>query len=92
MLDTDALSLLGDNAVVGSGPLGVKRTWAYHTNDALAEVAADGYFDSLAQSKVRHGDIILVAADLDGTPQGQLFVAVVTPGDVALTAFIDATA
>ena len=90
--DRNGLSLLGDRATVGTGKGSTKRTWAYFTNDALSVVATNGYFDALAENGFNHGDIVLVSADLDGTPAGEIYVATVTEGDVALTAFTDATA
>lgn len=90
--DRKGLGLLGDRGSIGVGPGSVKRTWSYHTNDALSVVATNGYFDVMAQNGFNHGDIIMVSADLDGTPAGEIYVAAVTEGDVALTAFTDATA
>jgi hypothetical protein len=89
--DRNGLSLMGDRATIGTGKGSTKRTWSYFTNDALTVVEANGYFDALAENGFNHGDIVMVSADLDGTPAGQLYVAVVTSGDVALTAFTDAT-
>lgn len=89
--NADGLALASDSAAIGSGKGSIKRTWSYFTNDTLTVVETDGYFDVGAESKFQNGDIILVSADVDGTPAGQIYVAVVTSGDVALTKFTDDT-
>lgn len=82
----DGLALLGDRATIGTGKGSTKRTWSYFTNDAFAVVETNGYFDAAAEVAITHGDIILVAGDIDGTEGLRAYVATVTPGDVALTA------
>lgn len=49
------------------------KIFHYCTDDALATVAASGYFNS-ALSYLQKGDLILVSAVLSGTPACQLYV------------------
>lgn len=47
---------------------GVPKLWLYRTNDANAVFEAASYFDDLG-ARLTVGDIIIVAGDLDGTPE-----------------------
>ena len=51
--------------------------FTYITDDALAVVAASGYFDSVA-AHIKSGDLILVSGDYDGTNVHQTYVLVNT--------------
>lgn len=66
------------------------KLWHYITNDTLAAVATNGYFDSYDEN-FQTGDIVFVTADVDGTLAGEVYTMTVTEGDVALTKFVDAT-
>lgn len=50
-----------------------RRLHTYVTNDLLTEVATSDYFLSIYKL-LQVGDLILVAADLDGTPAAGMFV------------------
>lgn len=73
--------------VIGSSPIRNARLWHYTTNDTLVTVAGSNYFNGAA-SYLGVGDVIMVSADLDGTPAGEHYVVASNNGTtVAVTAF-----
>lgn len=67
----------------------VKSLFLYASNDALATIAASGYFNSAAAANGRglnDGDLILVAGVLNGTKVCQLYVASVAANGTVTTA------
>lgn len=46
---------------------GTVTVWSYKTNDTIAVATGSGYFNDYT-TWLRQGDIILIAGDLDGTP------------------------
>jgi hypothetical protein len=49
---------------------GIPKLFLYRTNDANAVYEAAGYFSTVPGMAA--GDIIIVAGDLDGTPEGSI--------------------
>lgn len=90
--DRNGLALGSDRATIGTGKGSTKRSWSYFTNDARTAVETNGYFDDGAEDVFQNGDIVHVSFDVDGTPGGRSYVAVVTAGDVALTPFYETPA
>lgn len=82
--DTQSLSL------VGTTPYSAGRTiskYFYATGDALATVAASGYFN-LATKRLGKGDVIEVAAVLDGTPAMATYIVTSATGAATVTVAI----
>ncbi|MEQ8667023.1 MAG: hypothetical protein RIC16_14985 [Rhodospirillales bacterium] len=58
--------------------------WHYTTIDTAADTEAAGYFDGAADL-LRAGDLVLVSADTDGSPESKLTgIADITSGVVTL--------
>lgn len=74
-----------DGPSIGSGDGSVKKMHMYVSNDDVATVETDGYFDT-AYEQFQTGDIINCSLDIDGTPARKDYVVVRTAGDIALTA------
>lgn len=73
--------------VVGSSPIRNARLWHYTTNDTLVTVAGANYFNG-AVRYLGVGDVIMVSADLDGTPAGEHYLVSSNDGStVGVTAF-----
>lgn len=51
----------------------------YITDDALATVAASGYYNAV-EGNIKSGDIVIVSGDFDGTNVHQTYVLVNTAG------------
>lgn len=77
-------------ALVGSVPYAAGRTiskYFYATGDALATVAASGYFNN-ATKRLRKGDVIEVAGVLDGTPVTASYIVTSADGAATVTTAI----
>lgn len=83
--NSDGLQVMGDNATIGTGDGSIRRVWFYVTNDTLAQVETDAYFDA-ASEKMQTGDIIVVSFDNDGTEGHKSFTVTKTTGDIAIAA------
>lgn len=86
-----AYSVDGFQRVGLGGGLGtqgsVRSVYSYVTNDTLATVLADGYFDAVDFAKadpLKAGDLIMCAHDIDGTPGGCTLVVTVGGSDVTV--------
>lgn len=58
---------------------GLPGLWVYRTNDTVTEVRADTYWNYETNPRLQEfvvNDVILVHADLDGTPATQLMVVI----------------
>ncbi len=80
----------GNVAVLGApdNQAGTRRNFhSYVTNDTLVQVATSDYFLSKWKN-IKVGDLLIVSADIDGTPAGALYVfATSTSGGVTVTVF-----
>lgn len=77
-------------AASSSGPGNTTRLHSYVTNDLLATVAGAGYFNAAA-GFINTGDLILVAADIDGTPATNCYVATNTDNVITTVGFATVT-
>lgn len=71
------------------------KLWHYITNDALGasagQVGSTGYFNDAA-NVLQKGDVIIVSADQDGTPAGEIYLVTnIASGVVTVLKFADAT-
>lgn len=58
--------------------------WHYASTDTASQVSAAAYFDD-ASDILRAGDLVLINADTDGTPETRLVgIAAITAGAVTL--------
>lgn len=81
--DGNGLQVLADNMAIGTGLGSIRRFFSFVTNDTLAQVETDGYFDDKADD-MNTGDLILVSFDNDGTPGAKLFTVTKAAGDITL--------
>jgi len=64
---------------------GLQGLYLYRTDDDKAAIETDGYFDgTYGQCDLRAGDVILVAADMDGTPAMLVYLVSVGGADVTV--------
>jgi len=62
--------------------------WHYKSEDLGTEIIADSYFDE-ANEMLRKGDMVLVNADIDGTPKnGVIVITESTNGVVKTSALV----
>lgn len=61
-----------------------RNVYHYITNDDLATVLADAYFDGVASDPLLAGDIILASVDIDGSPQAVALAVTVGGSDVTV--------
>lgn len=83
----DGLKLLAPGGTIAASypDSGTTRNvYHYITNDDLATVLADGYFDGVASDPLLAGDLILAAVDIDGTPQVASLLVAVGGSDVTV--------
>lgn len=78
--NADGLQLIGiGGAIAETFPTAgtVRKVYSYVSNDTLAAVLTDGYFDVIAGDPLVEGDLILCSYDIDGTSGSvALFVSV----------------
>jgi hypothetical protein len=73
-------------APLGSNfPGNVPMIYHYQSNDSLATITGNGYFDGVLNDDLKAGDVIITNYDMDGTPG--LAILLVTSGgsDVSVT-------
>lgn len=84
-------SKFGLNQIAHTGTVdgAAYKVHTYHSNDTIAQIETDGYFDSYEQQfTLGKGDILFVIADLDGTPAFHAYRVTRTAGDIALTQMV----
>lgn len=57
----------------GLGTVNTFSVYKYTTNDTVSTAAASGYFNS-AYKKFHQGDLIILSADVDGTPASNVLI------------------
>jgi hypothetical protein len=91
-LTLDTLTRFAGGARFPGGGAAAPGLYHYATNDTLAVVAAANYFDGAADY-LQKGAIIIVSADLDGTPKVSTYVvASISSADVVVVTLAIATA
>jgi hypothetical protein len=90
--NADGLQLLGiGGAIAETFPTAgtVRKVYSYVTNDALATILADGYFDGINGDPLAEGDLILCAFDIDGERSGaETLYVTVGGGDVTVVPLV----
>lgn len=89
--DWNGLKRLTHIGSIGTGKGSVRSVWAYITNDADTVVETSGYFNT-AVDEMKVGDMILCSIDLDGTPEGKIYMVTANNGTAVTIALIKATA
>jgi hypothetical protein len=85
-LTLDTLTRFAGGARFPGGGAAAPGLYHYATNDTLAVVAGANYFNSAA-NYLQKGAVIIVSADLDGTPASSTYVvaSISAAGVVAIT-------
>ncbi len=78
------LIAMGTGGAVGSAPGNRKTIYHYATNDTVAQASASGYFNTEYQ-KLNVGDVIILSADIDGTPDAEVLMVATNSGGVVTT-------
>ena len=74
-----------DNPIKKVAQMGGNSLWFYTDGDAIATVAASGYFDS-AYAELKQGDLILCSIGIGGTPADLLTVTSASGATTVTTA------
>jgi len=82
--DIKAMSTIHRGGRLATGVDGVKSRHAYWSNDLMNSIIASGYFNDAADY-LKKGDLIEVAADIDGTPATNILVVTSASGATPVT-------
>jgi len=85
--DAKGLRRFSYGGAVGNGADSVRSIWHYVSNDAVAAVAASGYFNS-ARDDLIVGDVIVASLDVGATAVLRNYIVTAAPasGDVVIAA------
>lgn len=89
--DWNGLKRITHVGSIGTGQGSVRSLWSYITNDPDTGVEGSGYFNT-AINEMKIGDFIFCGIDLDGTPEGKIYMVTANDGSDVTVALIKATA
>ena len=73
-----------DNPIKKVAQMGGNSLWFYTDGDAIATVAASGYFNS-AYAELKQGDLILCSIGIGGVPEADLLTVTSATGATTVT-------
>jgi hypothetical protein len=87
----DTLKRITIGPSLGTGRNSVKSLWMYVTNDTAAAVETTGYFNANV-ANFSAGDQISASLDMDGTPEGRIYLVTAVTATAVTVAPFKATA